>query len=269
VTPRRARRGLRARVAGAAGIASLLTASLASAEPPWVDRHITLPEHDWAFDFGLGIAHDYDRPHDITGPGLNIEGAVSPVDRLEIGLRTGIRIGDDGRATRADQYGRLFDRQTFDTGTDIAANPEFRIRGALVRTRVVELALEGRASLPFEPATRFGAMFGMPVLFHFGDRVRMDIGVYVPLIFDTPIYPVVSAPIDLWIQATPRLWLGPMSGVVFHSANNQVDVPLGFGLGYQFTRTFDLKTQVLFPAINETHGAESFGLGAGIQVRIE
>jgi len=250
-------------------VASVLSARAAAAAPPWVDRHITLPEHDWAFDFGLGIARDYAPPTSPTGVGVNIEGAVSPVSGLELGFRTGLRVGDDGRVTHADDYGRLFDRQTFDTSNAAVANPELRVRGAVVRSEVVELALEGRAFLPVNAGAHFGAMFGVPILFHLGDRARIDTGVYVPVTFTTPIDTYFSAPIDLWFQPTAKLWLGPMSGVVFHSVNNHVSVPLGFGLGYQFTHALDLKTQILFPSINDNQGTQSFGVGVGLQVRVE
>ncbi len=250
-------------------LAGLVSAGTAAAAPPWVERHITLPEHDWAFDFGLGIAHDYAPPVSPTGVGVNFEMAVSPVSRLELGFRTGLRMGDDARFTHADEYGRLFDRQSFDTSNATIANPELRVRGAVVRSEVVELALEGRAFLPVNQGARFGAMFGVPIFFHLGDRARIDTGVYVPVVFNTPIDTYFSAPFDLWFQPTAKLWLGPMSGVVFHSVNNHVSVPLGFGLGYQFTHALDLKTQILFPSINDNQGAQSFGVGVGLQVRIE
>jgi hypothetical protein len=254
-----------------AAVAVLVSATQASAAFPWVDRRETLPEHDWAFDFGLGVGHaDYGRNYAPTGVGLNLEMAVSPIHRLELGFRTGIRAGNEARAVQADAYGRLFDRQTFGTYNDVVADPEVRVRGAVVETRVFELGLEGRVFLPVEAGSRAGTMFGLPLWFHFGGRVRLDTGVYVPVIFAPQVDTYISAPIDVWIQCTQALWLGPMGGFVFHNANNRVDVPLGFGLGYQFTRTLDLKTQVLFPAINQPQGAsQAFGFGVGIQVRIE
>ena len=253
--------------------ASLVT-SVAEAAPEFVERGITLPRHDWAFDFGLGIGHnDFGPGH--TGAGLNLEGSVAVIQHLEIGLRTGARFGNEGAFTGADQYGRLFDRQTYGTGGDTFANPEFRIRGALVHGEVVELALEGRAVLPFEANTYFGAQFGMPILFHLGHVVRLDTGVFVPVIFfPHDVITDISAPIDVWIQCTPRLWLGPMSGVRFHNnanpnGNRNVDISAGFGLGYQILRNLDFKTMFLMPRINQEAGARYFGVGAGIQVRIE
>lgn len=258
------------RVLGAlTAAAALLAASAAAAAPPWVDRHVVVPEHDWAFDFGIGIARDYFPPRSPTGAGMNFEMAVSPVDRLELGIRSGLRIGDDGRATVADAYGRLFDRQTFGTNHDDFANPEVRVRGALLRARVVEIALEGRIFLPAEHGSEVGTMFGVPFLFHLGGVARIDMGVYVPVLFYSPIIAYISAPLDVWFQVTNHLWLGPMTGVVFNTNTQRAEVPLGFGLGYQIVRAVDLKTQFLFPQINETQGAQTFGFGVGVQIRIE
>lgn len=244
--------------------------SLAFAAPPWVDRSITLPRHDWAFDFGLGVGH-FDAPEPPTGVGLNVEMAVAVARHLELGLRGGFRFGADGRATRADEYGRLFDRQTFGTNHDDVANPEFRIRGALVDSAVVELALEGRATLPIEQGSEFALQFGMPVWFHLGRSVRLDTGVYVPVAFYDPTLVAVSAPLDVWIQCTPRLWLGPTTGVrvIRQRQLDRTDVSLGFGLGYSLARALDLKTMALAPGINHTRGARNFGVGVGIQVRVE
>jgi hypothetical protein len=255
--------------ASATALALVASARPVRAEGPWADRHVTLPGGDWAFDLGLGVARDYAPPVNPTGAGFNIEGAVGITRDIELGFRTGLRMGDDARATHADEYGRLFDRETFDTSNGSVDNPEVRLRGAVVRSAIVELALEGRAYLPINTGSSFGAMLGVPLLFHLGTSARIDTGVFVPVIFATPLDTYFSAPIDVWFQVTPRVWLGPESGINFHSVNNRVTVPLGFGLGYQITRTLDLKSQFLFPAINDTQGAQTFGLGVGIQVRVE
>jgi hypothetical protein len=251
------------------------SARSAHAAPPWVDRNLTLPASDWAFDFGLGLAHvpppPVGPPDEIT-MGANAEMAVGVTSRLELGFRTALRFGDaPDRGVEADKYGRLFDRQTFDTGAEVLANPEFRVRGALVRESVFELALEGRLVLPFEAGTAAGVLFGVPMAFHLGSIVRLDMGVYMPVIFSTPDAEVdLRLPIDVWIQATDRLWLGPMTGLEFdriNRPNGTTNLSLGFGLGYQFTHALDLKTMFLFPAINQESG--DFGIGVGIQVRID
>ena len=257
--------------------APLFVSSYAAAEGPWVDRHVTLPARDWSFDVGLGLAHDAPPrvPDYPVGPGFNFEMAVSPIDRLEIGLRSGVRLGDPARETRPDEYARLYDRENFDTGSDIFANPEFHIRGALVRTHIFDLGLEGRAWIPFAPGTRFGTMFGVPMILHLAHIVRLDFGAYIPIEFDDPyVNTWFSFPINVWIQCTERLWLGPEGGFRVHNANDRapdshLQVPFGFGLGYQILRNLDLKTQFLFPDLNQDAGAQRFGFGVGIQVRIE
>src|SRR6478672_3737737 len=113
-------------VVGASVVTMLLSsARLARAEAPWVERAITLPKHDWAFNFGLGVGH---VPGSLA-PGINIEGAYAVSHGLELGLRTGLRFGPDARAVRADVYGRPFDTETYGTGGEAVANPEFHIRG--------------------------------------------------------------------------------------------------------------------------------------------
>src|SRR5947207_7548371 len=131
-------------------------APAARAAGPWVDRAITLPRHDWAFDFGLGVAHapGVDLPNGgrsggTLAPGFNLEAALGVTRRIQLGLRTGFRFGNDARATRADIYGRTFDTETYGTGTDVVANPEFYIRGGIIEGDVLELGLEGRVMRPF------------------------------------------------------------------------------------------------------------------------
>ncbi len=246
----------------------------AQAAPPWVDRPLTLPGGDWAFDFGLGLGH-VPAPRDDLGAGVNAEMAVGLTSRVELGVRTGLRFGDDfERAINGDYYGRLFDRQTFGAGAEGAeavANPEVRVRGALVRDRIFELGLEGRVVIPFANGSDAGLLFGVPMAVHLGSIVRLDFGAYVPIVFfphDTAV--AIHLPIDVWIQATPRLWLGPMTGLAFERVGDNrgsENVSLGFGLGYQITHYLDFKSMFLFPTINNE--SRIFGFGAGIEVRIE
>jgi hypothetical protein len=267
-------------LAGAALGAAGLFDGIAHAAPEWIDRSLTLPRHDWAFDFGLGIAHvDPPAPVPVPGPGpdntgvgMNLEMGVGLTRDIELGVRGGLRLDQEGKALQADQYGRLFDRQTFGTGADTFANPEVRVRGEVVRGEVAEVALEGRAYVPFEFGTRPGFMFGVPFAFHLGQVARLDLGVYLPFVFYDPVFYAVSIPFDAWFQVTRRVWLGPMTGVRFNrftDNTSRTDVSLGFGLGVQITRALDFKTMFLFPRINDDRRTALFGVGAGIQVRIE
>ncbi len=251
--------------------ASLLLAPRAEAAPPFVERRLTLPTHDWAFDLGLGIGH-YDFGNNLTGAGagLNFEGAVSVVHHLELGFRSGLRFGNDGLFARGPAYGRLFDRESFGTGGDLFTNPEIRVRGELVDLDIIELALEARTNVPIANNTRFGVLFGVPLAFHLGSIVKLDTGVYVPVVFDNPTNSAVSAPFNAWFQVSSKVWLGPMTGLRIDNPGtgrrSNTSLSAGFGLGYQIASFLDFKTQFLVPDVND---AGNFGVGAGLQIRIE
>lgn len=237
----------------------------AEAAPPWVERHLTLPSGDWAFDVGLGVTNDTVDP---VAAGMNLEMGVGLTSRIELGVRTGLRFGDRfERAAQADAYGRLFDLQTIDEGNGVLADPEVRLRGALVRGEVGEVALEGRAVLPFDPGAPLGLLFGVPIALHLGDRVRLDTGVYVALHVGLHggTDAGVGIPFDLWIQASPRFWIGPVTDVAID--HGDVTGVIGMGLGYEITHAVDFKAMALFPV--PEHDTLFFGAGAGVQIRIE
>src|SRR4051794_25527435 len=252
------------RFVGSLAFVLVLTAApLARAAGPWVDRSITLPRHDWAFDFGFGIAH---QPRTL-GPGFNLEGAFGVTHAVQLGLRTGFRFNQPARFGEADIYGRPFDTETYGTGVEVVANPEFYVRGALIQGDVVELGLEGRVMSPF--SLGLGFMAGMPLAFHFGRAARLDTGVYVPVLFYDPTVSLVSFPFHLWLQLTHNFWLGPMAGVrVTTTQVSHTEVPLGFGLGYSVMRSLDFKAQFLFQDVANGE-ADRWGFGAGLQVRVE
>ena len=131
-------------------------------------------------------------------------------------MRTGFRLDDAGQVTQADRYGRPFDTETFGTNGDTVANPEIHLRWAVARGSTAELGLEWRAYLPIENGSSFGMMFGLPITLRAGS-LRIDTGLYVPIIFTNQTETVVSVPIHLWIQATRTLWLGPLFGLQVYS----------------------------------------------------
>lgn len=260
-----------------ATLAVALTATPAGAAPPWVDRAITLPRHDFAGDVGLGIGHTSFRngplpDNDVTGLGLNLEGAFGVTERVELGLRTGIRLGDDGQATAADTYGRTLWTETYGTRADDVANPEFKVRWSAYRGDVVEVGLDWRLYLPIEQGSRVGGMFGVPLAFHLGRFARIDTGAYLPTLFYDRTNLALTVPGYFWFQVSDSVWLGPMTSLRHQLAP---DVPsrtsflLGFGLGIQVASAVDLKTMVLFPRITDDEGARTFGAGFGVQFRIE
>jgi hypothetical protein len=252
---------------------ALVALTLALAAPgmasaaPFVDRPITLPEAQWALGLGLGIGHD-NRPEplaDITGLGINLElrGGLTP--SLQVGVRTGLRVGDDGRATQADSYGRTFETETYGVGFDDLANPEVSLRLALLRTDLVALAVEGRVYVPIEDGTEAGVMIGVPLHIHLGSSARLDSGLYVPIIFTDPRTSVISVPLHFWFQANPDLALGVLTGVRRFRPGGGTTVPLGIALNYELSYATDLRTWLLFPDVEEDD--RDFGGGLAVEVR--
>lgn len=243
----------------AAGIGAASEASAA----PFVNRPLTLSRSDWAFDLGLGLAHDDRRPADgVNGVGFNLELKVGLTSFVELGVRTGIRAGRNGRALGADAFGRMFDTETYNLAGDTFANPEIALRWALVHTNL-ELGLEGRVYLPTGGGD-FGVMVGVPLALHLGGVARLDSGLYVPIIFSEPeTRTLVSIPVALWFQPNRDIYLGPLFGWRFYDPGTTVH--FGFGLGYSVSYDVDLKTWLLFPNIKST--ARDFGAGVGFQFR--
>jgi hypothetical protein len=258
-------------------LGALVSTRPLSAAPEWVDRPITLPRLVFAGDVGIGVAHLRDETNirgvpllrNETGAGLNLEAALGITSSVELGLRTGVRFGGYGRALGADAFGRTLFTETYGTNGDTLANPELRVRWAAYSGRVVEVGLDGRVYLPVEQFSRAGVMAGVPLAFHFG-ILRIDTGLYVPIIFSEPIGTVISVPVDLWFQVSHRLWLGPMLGFRHIDRGGLAGPPnnllLGFGLGYQVAAAVDLKWMLLIPNANADDRV--VGGGFGLQFRI-
>lgn len=242
--------------------------SNADAAERYIDRPMTLHRMVFAGDAGLGVGHVSVPGPDFTGAGLNLEGAFGVMEKLELGLRTGVRFGDDGELTQADYYGRTIWTETYGGGRDPLANPELRIRWVAYSGSVAEVGLDGRMYLPFEDGTRFGMMFGVPLAFHVNDFLRIDTGAYTPVLFYRPAFWGISIPGYFWFQINEKLWLGPLAQIQVLGQNRRdAHLGIGFGLGYQVASAVDLKTWLMFPAVDDDT-PRRFGLGFGAQFRI-
>jgi hypothetical protein len=238
----------------------------ARAEAPWVWRGLVVPHGQVAIDIGGGLGHIPD-PGGGTGFGLNLELKAGVGPNMELGIRTGIRADDLGGATRADGYARPFDTETYGTNGDTVANPELHIKWRVARGPAVELGLELAAYLPIESGSRFGMMFALPLVLH-ASNVRIDTGVYVPILFYDPTISIVSIPIQVWFQATRTFWLGPVFGLRFvHSGAEYEQFPFGFGLGNAIAPNADLRAWFLFPDISADQAARRFGAGVAFEIR--
>jgi hypothetical protein len=283
-------------------LASVLASCLASlpavearAAPPWVDRPLTLPANDWSFDLGLGLGSDASIPD--LGAGLSAEAAFGLTDRIELGAHLGctsfLRSADPtipAPEFNYDDYARLFDRLTFDQGPGYVANPELRLRGAALRDAVAEIALDVRLVAPLATHSGLGLAFGVPFAFHLGDRVRIDGAVYETVVLahladsfndsQPSVVPAstafaVAAPVAIWVQVIPRLWVGPMGGLTVDPTTSPspgtFEGSAGLGLGYQVGDQLDIKAMFQF---DTTHlGNEKpdaiLGGGMGFEWRIE
>ena len=259
-----------ARGAGAALLVAglLLAARPARAARPFVSRDLVLSRSEVAFDIGLGIGH-YPTPPGVTGTGFGMNLALSfGLGRdVEIGARTGFRLDNAGQATQADSYGRPFDTETFGVGHDRVANPEIHVRWGLARGPSAELGFELRAILPIEDGTRFGMVLGLPVALRTG-VLRLDTGIYLPIIFYSQVLTAISIPAHLWIQASPTLWLGPLFEIrVYHqNGHSSNQYPVGFGIGSALAPNLDLRAWFLFPDVNDNH---RYSGGVALPIRFE
>lgn len=255
---------------------AMLAPASAQAAERWIDRPMTLHRYVFAGDVGLGIGHvgvdaNGNQPEiGSTGPGMNLEASFGVLEKLELGFRTGVRFGSDGRAVQADYYARPFSIDTYGTGHSTGANPELRGKYVVYSGGVAEIGVEGRMYLPAEHDTNFGIMLGLPLAFHLTDWFRIDTGINIPIVFNNNTFSVVSIPGYFWFQATEKLWAGPMVALRFIDpgpGGYQTRFALGGGVGYQVASAVDLKAWLLFPTLGEDN-VHSYGGGLGVQFRL-
>jgi hypothetical protein len=242
------------------GMVVALAAGTAAATSP-VGRSLNLSNGTFELGLGAGIGHR--EPIDHTGLGINFELGYGITSVLELRLRSGLRFGEAGQVTDADRYGRPVETETYNLGSDSLANPEIGLRFNLVRSGTLELALDGKLYLPVSGS--FGIMVGLPLALHLGSRLRLDTGLFVPIIFADPTYNEVSLPLHLWIKLQGGSFVGPITGVVFHSSGGR-SVPFGFGVGTALSYDADLRAWLLFEDISHDGARNAFGAGVGLYV---
>jgi hypothetical protein len=247
-------------LAATSALALLLAASPASATSP-VGRSLNLGAG--VFELGLGAGIGHREPVDYTGFGLNFELGYGITPVLELRMRSGLRFGSAGRVTDADRYGRPVETETYNLGYDSLANPEVGLRYNLVRGGTAEIALDGKIYLPI--SGDFGILLGVPVALHLGSRLRFDTGVFVPIVFAESTYNEISIPLHVWIKLQAGSFVGPMTGVIFHSEGGK-RVPFGIGAGTALSYDADLRFWLLFEDISHEGGGKNLGAGVGLYV---
>jgi hypothetical protein len=238
-----------------------LIALLGSQRAQAQGRPLVLPGGVFELDLGLGLGH-LDAP-DATGLGLNLELGYGFGSGVELRFRTGLRLGNDGRITQADEYGRMFETETFGTGIDEVANPEIGLRWLLARGSAAGLALDTRLYLPVEDGTELGVLLGLPVHFYLGNSARIATGVNAVLLFYDDTYTIISIPLHLWFRLSGATSLGLLTGVRFPE-NRDEEVPLGVGLATALTGSTDLRFWLLFPDVTGNRSARNLGAGIGL-----
>lgn len=74
-------------------------------------------------------------------------------------------------------------------------------------------------------------LFGMPVSLHFGDSVRLDTGPFILFPLETNIDAVFMAPLQLPINVTDQVYLGPEAALILPEFEQDVYLA-GFFVGY-------------------------------------
>jgi hypothetical protein len=275
----------------AATLASLVSsASPAWADEPFVDRPLTLPPLHFSADAGLGFGQGpAATPLDVTGlqpaptdPGVklgwgsNLEAAVGLPILGEVGVRVGVRFGQDGInagwGLGADHFARLFDPVVEEAGTSTVTNPEIRLRGTALDLKVVEIGLETRVIIPTSAGSDFELVPGVPVRVHLPGFARIDTGVWLPIEFNASTSFTIDIPAQLFFQAG-QAFFGPMTGIRFNrpggdAGDPSTDVPAGIGGGYTFGGVLDLKVQVRTERINDVSWTKYIGGGLGVGLRL-
>jgi hypothetical protein len=265
-------------------------AGRAEADDPFVDRPLTLPPLHFSADAGLGFGQGpVPTPLDVQGLqpvltappvkvgwGASFDAAVGLPFLGEVGVRVGVRFGQDGVyagwGTGADHFARLFDPIVGEPGLSTVTNPEVRLRGTVLDLKIVELGLETRFIIPTDPSSDFEVVPGVPVRIHLPGFVRIDTGVWVPLEFNSDASFTIDIPAQLFFQAG-QAFFGPMTGFRYNHPGADIgdpttDVPVGLAGGYTLGGVLDLKVQVRTERINDVNWAQYIGGGLGVGLRL-
>lgn len=229
--------------------------------PPF--RSLNLPANQFELGLGAGVGHRGDPLND-NGLGVNLELGYGISHNLELRFRTGLRFGVEARSMAADRYARPVETETYDTGSETIANPELGLRFNLVHGATAEIALDAKAYLPL--SGRFGVMAGVPLALHLGNRLVLDTGVFIPVIFEeNSTYTEISIPMHLWIKSQGGVFFGPMTGVIFPNHGDTV-VPFGVGVGTALSYDADVRFWVIADDIANGHASSMWGGGVGLYI---
>jgi hypothetical protein len=257
---------LRALTAAVLGAVLFVRAPSASADPPWVERRMTLGNGEFAVGAGVGLADDSQA--DVTGTGLYLQVGYGIQRWFEVLLRDGVRFGEYGKYSRAEQYGRLYTTDGSVTpGPSTFGNPDLVLLFRLLDLDMLEIGAEAEMGFPVEPGTNVDNTFGVLATLHFSPWVRFDTGAFVTLTYSSPVEPSFVAPFELWFQTGKfPLWFGPLTALNV-SSSGTVSGPFGVGAGYAINPDIDVRAEWLVPLISASPGVRDMGFGIGVEVR--
>jgi len=284
---------MRAIVGVGAALAVTLAASAARAEKPWIERPLALGTLHARIEAGVGLGQ-YTGVDATTGAllgqkfgtGSNLEAALGLPFFGEVSVRTGYRFGNPGALAGADYYARLFDHEgglgPSVVGNDPWANPEIRLRGALVDLKVFAIGLESRFIVPIANNTDFAVAPGVPMMIRIPTIARIDTGVFLPIAFTDKTQYTISIPAQLWFQVE-NFFFGPMTGVRYNrvmettidtsgvkqtTTTGRTDIPAGIGAGYTLGGMLDVKAQLYTLRINDSDWSKFLGGGIGVALLV-
>ncbi len=109
------------------------------------------------------------------------------------------------------------------------AAPSFYGQFRFLPEKAVELSAFAEVTPRFGDDPSF--LLGMPVSFHLGDSVRLDTGPFILFPLETNIDTVFIAPLQVPINVTDQVFLGPEAGLFLPEFKNEIFLA-GFFVGY-------------------------------------
>jgi len=221
---------------------------------------------------GVGAVYQGVGAYRAAGAGLNLEEVVGLGRNLEFGVRFAARPDRTGQGTRADEFARGFELNSFGTGLSVTANPELRLAWRALRwpeARLLELGFEGRLVLPIVPDPNTTAVLGVKTRLFPHRLLRVDASLWLAVtsekFYEERLATVaVAAPLSLWFDPGRFGYLGLIQNLRHDFATRYTsDVTrwqLGAGLGTRLA-AFDLLFAMFLP---DTFGDGTDRVAAGL-----
>ncbi|MEO8902725.1 MAG: hypothetical protein ABI488_11905 [Polyangiaceae bacterium] len=233
---------------------------------------LVLPARHLRLTAGTATVYQSESAYQAIGFGLNLEEAVGLGQNLELGVRFAARPDRTGQGTRADEFARGFELNSFGTGLSVTANPELRLAWRALRwpeVPLVELGIEGRVVLPIEPDPNTTVVLGMVTRLHLHRALRVDASFWLAVtsekFYEERLATVAgAAPLAVWFDPGRVGYLGLIQNLRHDFATRYTTGvtrwQLGAGIGSRFG-VFDLLFAMFLP---DTLGDGTHRVAAGL-----